>query len=486
MKKRLFSSDEGVGTLFVCAFVLIQPLILHRGYFDVTETKCASFWLLSLVYLIAFGVLLARGRASFPPLDTAELCLLSFTLFSLLSTLLGGHALAGVVGADNRYQGMLTAVLTLGVTLALRKTPLTRAMGIAAAISFALVSLLTLIQHFGADPFGLTRELSAFSRGRYLSTLGNINFLGAYFVLFLPLWAVLYAQSGKKLPALLFSLGLCAAMCCRSESAVLGLCAALSLLPPLCAEGREELRRALLLYPLTALTMGLFALLDRALGGAGFSSLTEALISPLPLATLALFGSSLAFALRNAEAGKRKRFRRSWLLALAVLVLALLALLLLATLTPLGERLPAAAARWLVLDADWGTDRGAIWGACLRRYELLPLWQKLLGAGSGAVARFDRAARLFPDAVVDAAHNEYLHLLLTSGILGLSAWVGYLLCCFSRAFQSGGAYRALLLGAAAYAVQAGVNIAQPMTTPLFTLALALMLSSPGSEKRSLE
>ena len=136
---------------------------------------------------------------------------------------------------------------------------------------------------------------------------------------------------------------------------------------------------------------------------------------------------------------------------------------------------PGALEPYLVLDADFGSDRGAIWRHCLAFYGELPWWQKLLGAGSGALARWDSLHRLFPDAVVDSAHNEYLHYLLTHGLVGLGAYLGWLFFALRAALRGKSAlYAALGLGAAAYAAQAAVNIAQSATTPLFLAILALL------------
>ena len=116
--------------------------------------------------------------------------------------------------------------------------------------------------------------------------------------------------------------------------------------------------------------------------------------------------------------------------------------------------------------------------------------QKLIGGGAGALADWDRAHRLFTDAVTDSAHNEYLQYLLTGGVLGLGAYLGLLVLALRAVLKKPGPTRtALALGCAAYAVQAAVNIAQPFTTPLFLALLALLFAgrpegAPEREKGS--
>ena len=121
-------------------------------------------------------------------------------------------------------------------------------------------------------------------------------------------------------------------------------------------------------------------------------------------------------------------------------------------------------------------------------FRAAPLPQKLIGGGAGSVAAWDRAHPLFSDAITDSAHNEYLHYLLTGGLIGLGSYLALLVLAFRKALrQPSRARTAMALGCFACAVQAAVNIAQPFTTPLFFALLALTLSErssdDGGEKR---
>ena len=133
------------------------------------------------------------------------------------------------------------------------------------------------------------------------------------------------------------------------------------------------------------------------------------------------------------------------------------------------------AGKYLVIDSDWGSDRGKIWAHVFNMFrEFTPL-RKLIGGGSGCIAAYDKDLRIFPDAILDSAHNEYLNILVNSGILGLTACFGFLIFSILNALKSQNAYKyALLLGMLSYMAQAAVNIAQPMTTPLFVTAAALI------------
>ena len=129
---------------------------------------------------------------------------------------------------------------------------------------------------------------------------------------------------------------------------------------------------------------------------------------------------------------------------------------------------------WLRFSPSWGTDRGSIWIRCMAFFrEYAPL-QKLFGGGCGMLPRLDARSPLFPDALLDTAHCEYLQILLNWGIFGLIAWLVCLgLCMASAARKRDITAAALLAGVLSYAAQAAVNIAQAPSVCLFMLLLAL-------------
>ena len=169
-------------------------------------------------------------------------------------------------------------------------------------------------------------------------------------------------------------------------------------------------------------------------------------------------------------------FRRVYaILFFALLVIGAVLLVLANTLW--RDRLPASLAAVLVFSPSWGTDRGAEWMSFWQMFREASLPRKLIGSGAGALAEWDRAHRLFSDAVTDSAHNEYLHYLLTGGVFGLLSYLALLVLALRKALRNPSPTRtALALGCASYAVQAAVNIAQPFTTPLFFVLLALVFT----------
>ena len=113
---------------YLAALFALLPLLLHRGYFNVMETKTACFLLLTALWLLGLFWLSALGRGlperSFAP---GTVCALVFCAVGILASLLGGHGRAALWGADNRYQGILVFLLYGAMAAALGRCGMGRA-----------------------------------------------------------------------------------------------------------------------------------------------------------------------------------------------------------------------------------------------------------------------------------------------------------------------------------------------------------------------
>ena len=107
----------------------------------------------------------------------------------------------------------------------------------------------------------------------------------------------------------------------------------------------------------------------------------------------------------------------------------------------------------------------------------------LIGGGCGVLAALDVQHRYFPDAILDAAHCEYIQLLLNWGVLGLGAYLVWIVLALRRAWKKGGALAfALAAGLLGYGVQALVNIAQAPGISLFFVLLAVLRGQNDAEE----
>ena len=79
----------------------------------------------------------------------------------------------------------------------------------------------------------------------------------------------------------------------------------------------------------------------------------------------------------------------------------------------------------------------------------------------------------------DAAHNEYIDYITTIGILGIAAYLGIFVSGLRQMFKRPKNVYAIACGFAvlAYLIQAVVNIAIPIVTPVLMLLLYVGINS---------
>lgn len=142
----------------------------------------------------------------------------------------------------------------------------------------------------------------------------------------------------------------------------------------------------------------------------------------------------------------------------------------------------AKLAQYLVFSDSWGTNRGIVWRISMHVYRELPFLKKLIGYGPetfGIVTYAYRGETIeYTTQYYDAAHNEYIQLLLTIGVLGVVSYIAFMLASIREMLKS--AERrpyifAIAAGCTAYLSQAIVNINLPIVAPILWLLIALGL-----------
>jgi hypothetical protein len=489
-QQRFLKAASILTAAYLAAVFFGLPLVFSDYYFNITETKQVFFLISGGVYLLA----LLLTRIAFPPDSggkahrsyphAAALALCAFAVVSTVGGLLSRYPGEAFWGENNRYQGLVTYFTYALVVLALsmQKVELRwpeRALVLAAA----LAGLLGLLNHFGADPSGFFENLREADRGRFLSTLGNADFYGSYLVMAFCVAFSWFLRANSLRSRILSALALAAvsfgALVSGSDASALGLFTAAFAFPLLLFSDPAAMRRYPLGWGLFLLCAFIFGKLSPLLPSATYLSAFSVFFSraavSLPLAAVSLL---LWFALRPVRPEKLPAQRRVYIICLlAAAFLCVAALALLNTVwrgVPLGD-----LSRYLRFSGSWGTDRGKIWAFAVRFYKSLPFVQKLFGAGPGALFHADKAQKLFSDAFLDTAHNEYLQYLVTNGALGLLCYLAALAFAVRAGFRRSAAspaFRGFTVALIAYAAQALVNIAQPASTPLFFVLLGVLVS----------
>lgn len=478
--------------VFLWLLFLLLPLTVHDTFHNATETKTTVFYTLAALYLLSMLCIQGFGKGeSGRKLHKTDLFFVAFVMIGILSSVFSGFGMDSLGGRDNRRQGIVMFSLYLMLFFLLKQhCSLSRQVRRSMFFAFSVVSILGILNQFNLDPAGYISALIEPDRVRFTSTVGNIGFYSAYCILLFPAAYCFFLHTPTAEQAVLFGAvslaGLLGAMASHTESSFIGLCTAFGIIP-LCIKD-SAVKRYFLSMPLLLLSMKLYALAVSAFEGIPLSALTGTFLSGTPFAVLMCIYLLCALLFRNLTDSGAAKFKRVYGIMLAAALVLSVSVILFINLYPL-KSLPPIIAKYLLITPEWGTDRGYIWQGMVKLWQEFSPLEKLTGGGFGCVVRWDRDYRLFSDAVIDAAHNEYLHYLLTHGILGLAAYLAFIVSSVIRCLKCGSTVgRCLCAGCIAYAVQATVNIAQIFSTPLFFLYLFLLPlpheDEPSAEKRS--
>ena len=130
----------------------------------------------------------------------------------------------------------------------------------------------------------------------------------------------------------------------------------------------------------------------------------------------------------------------------------------------------------LVFDDYWGTHRGHNWRIAFTNFkDNFSVFQRIFGYGPDTYlivserTFYEEMVQRFGE-VYDSAHNEYINYLICEGIVGLISYLGIFISGLVygiKNIKNNPCLIATVLAVITYMVQAFVNIAIPITTPIF-------------------
>ena len=432
------NAPETVTDVFIACLLSVYLLAVPaEGYSSITQFKYVFFMCLCGAYaalMLVFAgpdILRSGKKPSFRPLSAAgwaRLALCAFLVFTALSAVFsvyGGTFLGG-----SRREGLLTvAAYVVTCLLVSRYARCAPWMLWLSGISVTLFCVLSLAQFSGADPLGLYPdgtgwiEIAGRTYVPFFGTVGNADLSVA----------VLCAASGAFFISLFR---------CRGKA------------------------RFMLIVPLSLSA----AVILKSGVEAGKVALAAGVLLSLPVA-----------------AGRDRRLRRAAAVFAAVVIVLSVALLALTSPASSGVLYEASEllhGRW---NDSFGSGRIYIWRHCLKLFPERPL----LGGGPDTLGqrgippfvRWDPELGMLKRGI-DAAHSEYLNILVNQGVLALLAYLSALVSGAVIWYRSADSGPAACAGGAVlfYCIQAFFGISMCLSAPYMWLALGLLLraGSPPS------
>ena len=478
-------------TAMLVAVLCVFPLYIDK-FSNLGLTKFSGGFTLILVFVAVLGACLLIGgkvpAGRFAKKDPGVLWLGAFVLTGLVSTVASLSPVSSLWGLGGYYGGFSLVVITALAYLCIR------AFGRAADVDFlffgvgvasSIVTVLYVLNIFNIDLIGAYRDTAVVERAQFFSTLGQKDFNAGFFAIVLPI--VFYAWLTAKGRARNIAYGIpmvfggLALAVVDAEALTLGVVVAAMVL--VCHKNfdtRMVRRGALIGLSFFAWAAWMHHMRATVYTQGGRSLLSHFGDWQLAVPGMIFCATVWALLYWRARRGKPERSLCTvGRVMTAVCVAAVVLLFLLANLWP-GFPSLGKLDDYLVFNDDWGTYRGTGWRAAWGTWSSAPWWRLLLGYGPGSMHR--AMVAWAGDALTDrmntfyAAHNEYLEQLLTTGLLGLVAWVGFVAVHLRRGFRawSRPGVAPVLLALCSYLAQAVVSIRVSMLFPLVMVLFALL------------
>lgn len=474
---------------FLLAVLCVYPLYIDKFSnlgvvkFTGAATLCWAFCLW-LGALAAVGARPHVGRLPWRS-DPALWALGAVVGTGVLSTVTSLSPVMSLWGLGGYYGGCMMVLFTAASYLAVRAfapQKLLNGLTFCVGITTALVTVLYVLNIFNIDLIGTYADTAVVERAQFFSTLGQKNFCSGFMAFALPLvfYAFLVARGVRH--TMLYGIptffGALALAVVDADGLALGIGAAVLVLICQRIFTTRTLRRLAVVGMFFFADAGWMQYMRTHVYTQGGKPILASFghYAQVGFAVCAAVWAVLFFALHGREIPLWKTGR-----VLAAVVVSLgVVLVVLANFLPgfpsLGQKLDDL----LVFSDDWGTYRGTAWRISWSAWTAQPLWRKLVGVGPGmmhtAVAQWAGADITARMKTFYAAHNEYLELLLTGGVLSLAAWVWFVAAHLRKAAQNWlrPGVAPVTLALVSYLAHAAVSIRVSMIFPEIMLLFALL------------
>ena len=479
---------ERSAVAFLLAVLCVYPLYIDK-FSNLGVVKFTGVATLSWAFCLWLGALAAIGarpRAGRLPwrTDHGLWALGAVVATGVVSTVTSLSPAMSLWGLGGYYGGCMMVLFTAVGYLAVRAfapQKLLNGLTFCMGITTALVTVLYVLNIFNIDLIGTYADTAVVERAQFFSTLGQKNFCSGFMAFALPLvfYAFLVARGARHtvfygVPAFFGGLALAVV---DADGLALGIGTAVLVL--LCQKifTTRTLRRLMVIGMFFFADAGWMQYMRTHVYTQGGKPILAAFghYAQVGFAVCAVVWAVLFFTLRSREIPLWKAGRVLMVIAVTLGVV----LVVLANFMP-GFPSLGKLDDLLVFNDDWGTYRGTAWRISWSAWTAQPFWRKLLGVGPGmmhtAVAQWAGADITARMKTFYAAHNEYLELLLTSGVLGLAAWVWFVTAHLRKAAQNWlrPGVAPVTLALVSYLAHAAVSIRVSMIFPEIMLLFGLL------------
>ena len=501
-------------TIYVLFYLAVFPLCIHDHYYDILTFRFGLFWkptlaygiifaLMGLFYLVADGLYNeGKNRKDFftslknkgwkKYIGPTDIAITALILVFALSTAFAEYPYEAFWGNRGRWQGLLLWLMFYIAYILITRFYEFKKWHIYAFMLGASIVVIWGICNFFLINFGMFEGTKDEYKYIFVSSIGNINTYCNFTGMFFGVASAMFILQEKPLENVLNYIFLALASFGQimgiSENAMLSTAIVFAVLPFCIVKTRTHMAKFFIVLSTYLAAMKITAAVtlsgmetmndldpSQQITLAGKSFLTLLLIFILALTAL-----SLVNAFKNKEKTEDKDvkiFKLIWKIVLAAGIVLMVTVLVCAN-KGIHSELWEPYRYFLIFDDWWGTGRGLNWRLGMEYWlNDSTFLAKIIGYGPDTyyIITMDRFMNIMEDAgygMFDSAHNEYFEYLITVGILGLASYIILLYTALRTKLRSQvSGIKATAVGVIAYAFQAVVNIAVPITTPVFMILM---------------
>lgn len=488
---------------FLLFIMVIFPFYVPEGYVEIGVHKFLFFKAVGLVclgllapaavWLLILEVKNLRSKKGRVRLSITDISLLLYGTAVLASYICTEWKDDALWGAEGWYMGMLTQFIFIAAYFAVSRFVINAKMWYMVGIGVsAVVFLLGLLNRFSVYPLALQG-----AEPGYISTLGNINWFCSYWIVLFPIGIVAY-WSGfgdtllKKTGFILYLLlGFMTGVAQGSSSGFLALGTVSSVLFFLSFGSGEKLLKWLELVICFAVSILILSVLKNQFPERyNYQNAIGEFLTKYSVGFAVFAFSVVCYAVLHFLFKKRKINGKSLrMIRNAAAVFTVLLLMGIFLLICFYSKNPESAgdsqiAEQFIIDSDWGNGRGVTWYAGAKGFATMSFVQKLVGIGPDCFYHYvyeveEIAVKLyevFGTARLTNAHNEWLTVLVNTGLFGLLTYAAAFGSAVFRLIKLGKSKEILWISAVcliSYTVHNMVSFQQVICTPQIFILMGI-------------
>lgn len=468
---------------------LLLPLYIPLSGYSYIGTEKFYFFLYGMIAFATSGILLLLysvtiEKSALFRFSITDRFALFFAFSCLISYVFSTHKSIAFIGNEEWNMGLISQLLFLSIYFGISRCITHIEYGLyLVCIAGVPMALLTIVNRFGFYPIPVNGQ-----HPLYVSTIGNINWFCGFFIMITAMELILYFYSNSRKKKYLFGtalfFSLLAMICQGSMSGYITLLILLLLLLKTALKSKRSFLRYLEIYlflfsgcTLTYITgyfiPGAYVEYDPIINLVAFSALP--FICLFSVVILYMF---LRFWTHDFDLSFLYKYVTGTVI---VLFICYLVLCLVNTLFPYSTPFLNGISAF-TFDRFWWSTRGGTYAIGVQAFISLPWWRWFIGIGPDCFLTYvyshlDKVtvAECFKLQPLANAHNEFLTMLVNTGLLGLISYAGLFISSVKNALKSTNPFiKVILFGILGYMINNMFSFQQVISTSFVFVILGIL------------